>query len=73
VGASSVVPHFGSRVLNEVAVMLEGFIKEKGKNAVNGLQTFSSGLVWTATEPELANRRPVSEKGENQCDQHSVQ
>jgi hypothetical protein len=70
---TSRVPQFGSRVLNEVAVMLEHFIIEKGSNAVNGLQRFSTGLVWTATETELVNRRPAGKKRENPCDQRSVQ
>lgn len=42
------VAHFGSRVLNEVADMLEAFIKTEGSVAVSGLHEFASASLLRA-------------------------
>ncbi len=38
-------PYFGSRILNEVAEILEAYIQKEGGAAVNGLQQLSCNLV----------------------------
>lgn len=40
------IPHLGSRIINEVATMLEDFTRKNGSTAVNDLQQFASGVVW---------------------------
>jgi hypothetical protein len=54
------VAHFGSRALNEVADMLEAFIKTEGSVAVSGLHEFASASLLRAVyQARFGNLNPL--------------
>lgn len=74
VEAPSGVPHFGSRVLSEAAVMLEDFIKEKGSNTVNRLQCFPRWCcLGRLPSPSWRIGVEWGEKRKHPYDQRSIQ
>jgi hypothetical protein len=47
------VPHYGERILNEVATMLEIFVKDNGSVGMNELDQFAAGLSWKSCQAQF--------------------